>query len=34
LLAGKDLAGPELAKFNKPKKKRAAQANPDDEAAK
>ena len=34
LLAGKDLAGAELAKFNKPGKKRPAQVNPADEAAK
>jgi hypothetical protein len=34
LLAGKDLAGAELAKFNKAGKKRPAQANPTDEAAK
>jgi peroxiredoxin len=34
LLAGKDLAGAELAKFNKPRKKRPAAANPTDEAAK
>jgi peroxiredoxin len=34
LLAGKDLAGAELAKFNKPGKKRPPQVNPADEAAK
>lgn len=34
LLASKDLAGAELAKFNKSNKKRPAQANPTDEAAK
>jgi thiol-disulfide isomerase/thioredoxin len=32
LLAGKDLAGAELAKFNKPRKKRPAAVNPNGEA--
>jgi hypothetical protein len=34
LLAGKDLAEAELAKFNKSSKKRPTQANPTDEATK